>query len=209
MTGFAGAQRSASTDFDCLEPGFPDPVHDAQACFRAVLDAMAHPGRVTLLPNSLAGLSHTPLGPAAISIALTLCDIDTPIWLDQASAAAAGYLAFHCGAPFANTPDQARFAFIADAAALPPLDAFALGSDESPERSTTPVIEVSGLINNSGMSLRGPGICDEVRLGVTGLPTRFWAERVALAELFPRGLDILFVSGDKLAALPRSTRIEL
>ena len=87
-------------------------------------------------------------------------------------------------------------------------DAFALGSDASPERSTTPVIEVSGLINNSGMSLRGPGICDEVRLGVAGLPTRFWAERAALAELFPRGLDILFVSGDKLAALPRSTRIE-
>jgi alpha-D-ribose 1-methylphosphonate 5-triphosphate synthase subunit PhnH len=43
---------------------------------------------------------------------------------------------------------------------------------------------------------------------VTGVPTRFWDERAALAELFPRGLDILFVCGDKLAALPRSTGFE-
>jgi alpha-D-ribose 1-methylphosphonate 5-triphosphate synthase subunit PhnH len=209
MTGLTGTQRSGSADFARLQPGFADPVHDAQSCFRTVLDAMAHPGSVTLLQGSLAGLPPAPLGPAAISIALTLCDIDTLIWLDKASAAAAGYLAFHCGAPFANTPDQARFAFIADAAALPPLDTFALGSDEYPERSATLVIEVSGLVNNSGILLHGPGIRDETRLGVAGLPTRFWAERQALAELFPRGLDVLFVCDNKLAALSRSTRIEI
>jgi alpha-D-ribose 1-methylphosphonate 5-triphosphate synthase subunit PhnH len=209
MTGLAGTQRSGSADFTRLEPGFADPVHDAQACFRAVLDAIAHPGCVGLIPAPLAGLPPAPLSPAAISIALTLCDIDTPIWLDKASAEAARYLAFHCGAPFANTPDEARFAFIADAVAMPPLDAFALGSDEYPERSATLVIEVSGLVDGSGMSLRGPGIRDETRLGVAGLPTRFWAERAVLAELFPRGLDVLFVCDNKLAALPRSTRIEI
>jgi alpha-D-ribose 1-methylphosphonate 5-triphosphate synthase subunit PhnH len=208
MIGLAGTQRSGSADFAHLEPGFIDPVHDAQACFRAVLDAMARPGRVTLLSASLAALPPAPLGPAAMSIALTLCDIDTAIWLDAASAEATRYLTFHCGAPFASGPDQARFAFIRDSAALPPLNMFALGSDEYPERSATLVIEVSGIVSGSGALLRGPGVRDATRLDVAGLPTRFWEERASLAELFPRGLDVLFVSGNKLAALPRSTRIE-
>jgi alpha-D-ribose 1-methylphosphonate 5-triphosphate synthase subunit PhnH len=207
MTGFAPAQRAAQVDFSHLEPGFADPVHGAQKCFRAVLDAIAHPGKIVSIPAALAGSSPMAVSSAMASVALTLCDFDTPVWLDAAAAASAGYLTFHCGAPIVRTPDQARFAFLTDAAALPPLDAFALGGDEYPERSATLVIEVSGLTASAGIVLRGPGIRGESRLGVSGLPARFWEERVALTELFPRGLDVLFVSADKLAALPRSTRI--
>jgi len=200
--------RSAEpADFSRLDPGFADPVRDAQACFRAVLDAMAHPGRIVQVPVALP--DRLPLGAAAASVGLGLCDIDTPIWLDAASAPAAGYLAFHCGAPLAKTPSAARFAFVADAAALPPLDGFALGTDEYPERSATLVIEVFGLANDHGVALRGPGILGETRLAVSGLPARFWIERAALAKLFPRGLDVLFACGDALAALPRSTQIML
>ena len=196
---------SGLVDLARLDPGFGDPVHDAQACFRAVLDATAHPGRVVKLP---AGLPHAPgLGPAAAAIALTLCDIDTPAWFDEAAGGAAGYLAFHCGAPRAASPADARFAFIADPAILLPLTSFALGTDEFPERSATLIISVGGLVAGAGVALRGPGIRDEARLRVTGLPARFWAERAALAELFPRGLDLVFVCGDALAAVPRSTRV--
>lgn len=196
---------SGLADFARLDPGFADPVRDAQACFRAVLDATAHPGRVVTLP---AGLPHAPgLGPAAAAIALTLCDIDTPVWLDEAAAGAADYLAFHCGAPLAASLEAARFAFIADPATLPPLASFALGTDEYPERAATLVVEVGGLAAGAGAVLRGPGIRGDARLGVAGLPARFWAERAALAELFPRGVDLLFVCGDALAAVPRSTQI--
>jgi alpha-D-ribose 1-methylphosphonate 5-triphosphate synthase subunit PhnH len=194
-------------DFARLDPGFAEPVRDAQACFRAVLDAMAHPGRIVQMPIALSG--RLPLGSAAASVALSLCDIDTPVWLDAAAAAAAGYLAFHCGAPLTETPTEARFAFVADADALPPLDGFALGTDEFPERSATLVIEVAGLTSEHGVTLRGPGILGETRLDVAGLPARFWSEWTALAELFPRGLDVLFVCGNALAALPRSTRVDL
>lgn len=57
------------------------------------------------------------------------------------------------------------------------------------------------------MALSGPGIRDQLCLDVNGLPERFWAERRELAELFPRGLDVVFTAGDRIAALPRSTRI--
>jgi alpha-D-ribose 1-methylphosphonate 5-triphosphate synthase subunit PhnH len=207
MSESVATMSPRAADFARLEPGFADPVRDAQACFRAVLDAMAHPGRIVEVPVALP--DRLPLGPAAASVALSLCDIDTPVWLDAASAAAAGYLAFHCGAPLAETPADARFAFTADAAALPPLDGFSLGTDEYPERAATLVIEVTGLANDHGVTLRGPGILGETRLGVSELPERFWTERAALAELFPRGLDVLFSCGSALAALPRSTEIVL
>jgi alpha-D-ribose 1-methylphosphonate 5-triphosphate synthase subunit PhnH len=207
MSGATETPFAGGIDFAGLQPGFADPVRDAQACFRAVLDAMAHPGRIVRMPSTVPG--PTPLGPAASAVALSLCDIDTPVWLDAKSATAANYLAFHCGAPLAGMPGDAGFAFVADAAALPPLDQFALGTDEYPERSTTLVIGVSDLVSDSGARLRGPGIRDEARLGAIELPARFWTERAALAELSPRGLDILFVCGDALAALPRSTRVVL
>jgi alpha-D-ribose 1-methylphosphonate 5-triphosphate synthase subunit PhnH len=207
MTALYPANPAESLQFRRLEPGFSDPVRDAQACFRAVLDAMARPGQIVQLPGLVPGGS--PLSPAAWSIALTLCDIDTPVWLDEAAATAAGQFAFHCGAPLAITPADARFAFIADALALPPLDGFALGTEEYPERSATLVIDVGELTDDTGVRLRGPGIYDDLRLGVSGLPPRFWTERVALSELFPRGIDVLFVDGGGLAALPRSTQIIL
>jgi alpha-D-ribose 1-methylphosphonate 5-triphosphate synthase subunit PhnH len=194
-------------DFATLEPGFDDPVRGSQAAFRAALDAMAHPGRIVALPGLLGGAPPAPLGVAAAAIALTLCDIDTPVWLDTAASSAAGYLAFHCGAPLAASLADARFAIIADAAALPPLDGFALGGDEYPERSATLMIEVADLADESGVGLRGPGIRGEARLGLSGLPARFWEERAALAGLYPRGLDIVFTCGSRLAAMPRSTQV--
>jgi alpha-D-ribose 1-methylphosphonate 5-triphosphate synthase subunit PhnH len=194
-------------DFARLRSGFADPVRDAQRCFRAVLDATARPATITPLTGDLP--QAPPLGPVATAVALTLCDADTPVWLDAAALPAAGYLAFHCGAPTVASTGDARFAFIADPAALPPLDRFALGTAEFPERSATLVIAVGALAEDAGVLLRGPGIRGERRLDAAGLPAWFWRDRAELAELFPCGLDLIFVSGAALAAVPRSTQIVL
>jgi len=205
----AAADLGVGGGFSGLGPGFADPVHDAQAAFRVVLDAMAHPGRIVDLARPLAGPPPHPLGVAATAVALSLCDRDTPVWLDEAARAAAGYIAFHCGSPVVEAPGEASFAFVTAPENLPPLEQFALGTDEYPERSTTLVIEAAGLAAGRGVQLEGPGIRGAARLDTVGLPARFWAERAALAVLFPRGVDVIFVSGAKLAALPRSTRVIL
>lgn len=198
----------SGTNLTALPPGFDDPVHDAQVSFRAILDATANPGRIQQMPVSFAE-TPAPLGAAMAAVALTLCDIDTPVWLDPLLSEATAFLTFHTGAPAAQGPDMAAFAFVGDAVALPSLDSFNLGSDEHPERATTLVVDVAGLTACSGIGISGPGIRGEARLGVGGLPARFWSQRTELYELFPRGVDVLFVSGEQLAALPRSTRIVL
>jgi alpha-D-ribose 1-methylphosphonate 5-triphosphate synthase subunit PhnH len=207
MSATASGQHSAmaAAGFTDLAPGFRDPVHDAQATFRAILDALAHPGRIVERPAALAGSAPAPLSDAGAAIALTLCDIDTPIWLDSGLAGCADYLRFHCGAPFAATPDGAHFAFVSDPRALPALDTFGLGSDEYPDRSTTVIVEVAGLRAGEGRTLSGPGIAGSARLAVAGLPDRFWKERDMLAVLMPRGLDVIFTCGPRMTAMPRTT----
>mgnify|MGYP003661823468 CR=1 FL=1 len=96
-----------------LIPGFADPVHDSQRTFRAILDAMAHPGRIVALPVRVK--PPKPLRCAATAVALTLFDHDTPVWLDTTvaeSGQAMDYLRFHCGCPFVDGPgkgDRVRF----------------------------------------------------------------------------------------------------
>ncbi len=194
-----------SVTSDDLAAGFADPPLAAQAVFRAVLAAMAAPGTVVTLPDGGRVPPEAPLPPAAAAIALTLADLETPVWLAPSRARAAGWLRFHSGAPVTANPESARFAFAA-AADCPPLGAFDLGTDTYPDRSTTVVIEVDGLGTGTEVTVTGPGVRGATRLQVAGLPDGFWAARAKLAALFPRGIDVVLTCGAALAALPRTTR---
>jgi alpha-D-ribose 1-methylphosphonate 5-triphosphate synthase subunit PhnH len=101
------------------------------------------------------------------------------------------------------------FALIGAPAAVRALDCFALGTDAYPDRSTTLVVEVDALADLGALTLSGPGIRGTRRLGVAGISCDFWRVRAALAPLFPRGLDLILTCGDRLAALPRTTRVEV
>jgi alpha-D-ribose 1-methylphosphonate 5-triphosphate synthase subunit PhnH len=188
---------------DMLQPGFADPVAGAQSCFRAVLDAMARPGRI-----HEAGVDLTPpvpLAPATAAVLLTLLDYDTPVWLDQAAVAARAWIGFHCGAPIVPAIGACGFAV---ALALPDLATLPAGSHEAPESAATLVLQVNAFGRGRIYRLAGPGLREPVLLSVDGLPAGFasaWQENHAL---FPRGVDIVLCAGTSLAALPRSVALQ-
>jgi alpha-D-ribose 1-methylphosphonate 5-triphosphate synthase subunit PhnH len=204
---------SASLSLDALAPGFADPVHDTQAVFRTLLDALARPGRIgvieTALPAAAAASETGRAGLAAFAALLTLCDYATPVWLAQPDAALAAALRFHAGAPLTETPAQAAFAYVHNAASLPPLDTLASGTPESPEQSVTMLVRVDSLTEGAPVTLRGPGIEDAQVIAPAGLPARFWQERAALAGLFPCGIDFFLVCGNQISGLPRTTQAEV
>jgi alpha-D-ribose 1-methylphosphonate 5-triphosphate synthase subunit PhnH len=191
-----------------LAAAFADPVLEAQAVFRAVMNAMARPGTIEPINTDLA--PPPPLSPAAAAVALSLADYETLVWLDPPLAAApdvARWLRFHAGARITTRPDEAIFALIADPLRVPAFDTFALGTMEYPDRSTTLVMQVERLAGETPFTLSGPGIAGAHLFGATPLPDDMHARLAANRALFPRGVDLLFVTGQALAALPRSTRI--
>ena len=111
-------------------------------------------------------------------------------------------LRFHCGCPLLR--DGA--AFVLDpAAALMELDA---GSEEEPERGATLILEVEALEEGAGWRLTGPGIRDTHLLRVRGAPPGFVADWTRNRARFPRGVDAILCAGSRIAALPRTVRIE-
>ncbi len=181
-------------------PGFADPVQDSQACFRAVLDAMARPGQT----HAVAALDPPPgLDPATAAVLLTLADADTPLWLDPAATAARDWITFHCGAPAA----AAEFAALALALGPVRLDAFPAGTDDAPEHGATIILQVAALGRGTAFELSGPGLAAPALLEVDGLPAEFVAEWAANHALFPCGVDVILCAGDRIAALPRTVQI--
>ena len=189
-----------------LAPGFTDPVHDAQAAFRGVLDALSNPGRIVTL--ALPPSVPAPLAPATVALCLTLVDYETPLWLDPAAGDALAFLRFHCGCPIAERPADARFAVVSDPAAMPPLNAFAPGEDLYPDRSATVFVQVAGFETGDALRLSGPGIRGTADVRVDGLPDGFVAGWNDNAALYPLGVDVVLVAGDRVVGLPRTVRME-
>ena len=188
---------------EMLQPGFAEPVAGAQSCFRAVLDAMARPGRIREAGTDLT--PPAPLAPATAAVLLTLLDYDTPVWLDQAAAASRTWIGFHCGAPIVPAIDACSFAV---ALTLPELTMLPAGSHEAPESAATLILQVSAFGRGRTYRLAGPGLRGPAHLSVDGLPAEFASAWQENHTQFPRGVDIVLCAGTSLAALPRSVALQ-
>ena len=185
---------------DALSGGFADTAPDSARAFRVLLDAMARPGTIHPLSAATppAGLSR-----AAGTALLTLADGTTPVFLCGAAdcAPVRDWIAFHIGAPLCD-PDRAAFAVGPFDALLPHLDALPKGDPAYPDRSATLIADLPRL-DPQGARLTGPGIRAEAFLSLPDTaPFR------ANAARFPLGFDAFLTCGDRIAALPRTTKVE-
>ncbi len=182
-------------------PGFSNPVDDTQAVFRAVLHAFSRPGIFVSLPVLPPPIPVTGFSQGMLALALTLCDSDTLLWLDNVADTpeVRHHLRFHCGSPFVTHLSEASFAFIAEPGDMPRLRAFNQGRSDFPDRSATLVINAN-LSEGSRRTheLTGPGVKNGNQgfwqgFHVSGLPVRFWEEWEENNASYPLGVDILFV----------------
>jgi alpha-D-ribose 1-methylphosphonate 5-triphosphate synthase subunit PhnH len=184
---------------DALSGGFTDAPTQSARAFRAVLEAMARPGTIHTVEGAA---PPAPLSLAAGVALLTLTDPTTSLHLAGAADCqpVRDWVAFHIGAPLVAA-GEADFA-LGTWAALQPVTRFKIGQPDYPDRSATLIVEVDRLTNH-GPALTGPGIALATWLSLPETAA-FNANRA----LFPLGFDCLFTFGNRLAGLPRSTRVE-
>lgn len=182
-----------------LSGGFADPATEGAQSFRAILEAVARPGRIF----DVTGVTPpAPLSVAAGIVLATLADHETPVFLAGHcdSPEIRAWISFHCGAPFAPA-EEAAFA-LGTWADLQPVTRFRAGEPAYPDRSATLIVERETLAPR-GCRLSGPGIPGEAHLNLPEVAA-FQANHAR----FPLGFDVIFTAGAQLAALPRSTRTE-
>lgn len=184
-------------------PGFPDPVHDAQQTFRALLTALSRPGiaQATATLQPPAGLT-----PSCAATTLTLFDLETTVWLQPGlSKAVQGWLLFHTGCQFTDQSQAADFALIGDPATMPPLTSFNWGTPEYPEASTSLLIQCAALTGGDSVQLTGPGICGDITVDFVLSPA-FWQQWQTMTTHFPLGVDAWCLSDHHVVGLPRTAR---
>jgi len=184
---------------EALLGGFTDAPRQSARAFRACLEAMARPGSIWSVEGAA---PPAPLSLAAGVLILTLCDGTTPMHLGGSLdvAIVRDWVTFHTGAPLVGAA-EARFA-VGTWDDLTPVNRFAVGLPDYPDRSATLIVEMPALLAE-GVRLSGPGIRTLAHLNLPDVAA-FRANRA----LFPMGFDTYLTCDTRLAGLPRSTIVE-
>ena len=182
-----------------LQGGFTDAPKQSSRAFRKIMNVLAKPGLIQQLDIAQ---PPAPLSQAAGMLLITLCDRQTPVYLagELDIKEVREWVTFHTNAPIVSAKD-CMFAF-GTWASLTPVDQYAIGTSEYPDRSATLIVELDAL-KPCGFELSGPGIKSTSQLLLPELDA-FQAN----AKLFPLGLDFYFTNKDQIAALPRTTKVK-
>lgn len=180
-----------------------DPVHLTQRTFRALLAALAHPGRIVPIDETVDAPAG--VGAALAAAALTLLDRDVGVWLAPHAAETIGaWLVALTRCRVTCSPADADFALILEPRDALPLEQWNPGTLLDPEGSVTLLVALEALSGGFATQLTGPGIERSVSIAPRGLPHRFWPQWAANAERYPRGVDCFFFDARGVMGLPRT-----
>ena len=170
-----------------------------QSHFRLLLDAMARPGKchtLTTVPDE---------GPTVLAVLATLLDAEV-------SLADPHTLLRSDDWPMLQTKSAAveHADYVICEGSRAPNFTPKLGTLPSPEQSATLILVVDELgQGDTRLKLTGPGIADTESLMIKGLDKQWLAMREDWVCSFPLGIDFVLVDGKQLAALPRTTKVEV
>ncbi len=189
-----------------LLAGFDHPIEQSQQAFRLILKALSEPGVTVTLQG---GPAWGALNAASTTVLLTLADQETPLQLCAGlkSEQVLTNIRFHTGAPLAAQPENICLALWDSQLQAADLSALPHGSEISPEFSATLVVQISALTGGNPLRLSGPGI-EKQREIAPQLPPVLRDHLLERPQRFPLGLDVVLTCGERLLALPRTTRVE-
>jgi alpha-D-ribose 1-methylphosphonate 5-triphosphate synthase subunit PhnH len=186
---------------------FANSVLDAQKAFRAVLSAIALPGRPV---DADIQLADSPIPSAALAALLSLADVDTTLWIDPSIDKSVGSsLRFQTGVELVGDRNSAMFVLLRSPVGLRDIKSFAAGTAMSPETSATIVVIVDRLVGGHTAELSGPGFDQPRKLAPSGFDMEVWEALATNHARFPIGVDVLLACGATLIGLPRSTSIRI
>lgn len=168
-----------------------------QRVFRCLVNAFSYPGRIVDLPRGGAG------EPALPRVLATL--VDGAVGIADPHALIAEHERLRLEAPV-MAPEISPF-IVANAERAPDFQP-PLGSLENPEHGATLILKVRALGVGAALSVGGPGIRGQAAFAVQGLDPAWLAARAGWNAAFPMGVDLLLVDETRIAALPRTARVQ-
>ncbi|MFE5323116.1 phosphonate C-P lyase system protein PhnH [Paenibacillus sp. NPDC056579] len=205
-----------------------DPVHDTQAIYRALLNAVSRPGTVERLEASIARL-QLPLGicPAAAGIASALLDGEVRFAMlmedQEAFTAYVRRMLFSKEAAAAEADYLFADGIMPEAEIREVMGSVKRGTLVAPDDSTTLFIRVDriesgdelqlqasgGQEQNVCLLLSGPGIRTKQACIIHGLSREWLIARGTINSEYPMGVDVfLFTETGDCMALSRTTKVK-
>lgn len=189
-----------------------DDVFDAQQHYRLLLDCMARPGKINVLPE-MELTTPAAIHAAGALVAFALLNADVSYYVEGPGAYEVGrYLLVNTAARPVEIGD-ADYIFLDGAAPAELLRQLKVGTLPYPEEGATVVVALEGLAQEGeglALQLSGPGVAGERILYVRGLERTFFEVLADINGEFPLGIDVILTDGARrVACIPRSTKVRM
>ena len=188
-----------------------DEVFDAQRHYRLILDSMARPGKISVLPE-MELTAPNGIHAAGALVGFALLNADVSYYVEGPSAYEVSHYLLVNTSARPEVKEEADYIFVDSSVPADLLQQLKVGTLPYPEDSATVVVAVNGLANEGDgiiLLLTGPGILGERKLCVAG-PDRAFFETIGMINgEFPLGIDVILTDADRrVACIPRSTKVK-